>query len=217
MKDRLVVIARYKEDLDWLKDLNNPFMVYNKGPEWPYEITRKDIPNKGREPETYLRAIIENYSSLDQYKYMVFLQGNPFDHCDELYEKINSFDDENNISFLCKDFGCFEIENLFYLDQYPIQLIECLLCGNILTQSGANKCLFLLGFLGIELQKCKSFYACGAQYIVPTKFILNKPVEWWMHVYRVYDCYINFNIGDPALLFEFIWPLIWAHKSKIKE
>ena len=57
MKDRLAVIARYKEDLDWLKDLSNPFMVYNKGPEWPYEITRKDIPNKGREAETYFRSI----------------------------------------------------------------------------------------------------------------------------------------------------------------
>ena len=63
------VIAKYKEDISWLKDLKCKYVVYDKS---------KDIPNIGREAETYLRYIIERYDSLPEY--VLFLQGYPFDH-----------------------------------------------------------------------------------------------------------------------------------------
>jgi hypothetical protein len=217
MKDRLAVIARYKEDLDWLKDLNNPFMVYNKGPEWPYEITRKDIPNKGREAETYFRSIIENYSTLSQYKYMVFLQGNPFEHCHDLFEKINTYDDENNIGYLSESNGVVELSKILYLKEFSVSLIECLLKQNYSAQSGAVKSLLFLNFIGIEVESCEWSFACGAQYIVPTKMILNKSVEWWMHVYRVFECYKSLGSDDFAYILEFTWPMIWNFSDNKKE
>lgn len=217
MKDRLAVIARYKEDLDWLKDFNNPFMVYNKGPEWPYEIARKDIPNKGREAETYFRSIIENYSTLSQYKYMVFLQGNPFEHCHDLFEKINTYDDENNIRYLSESNGFMELDKILYLKDFSVSLIECLLKQNYSVQSGAVKSLLFLNFIGIEVKSCEWSYACGAQYIVPTKMILNKSVEWWMHVYRVFECYKSLGSDDFAYILEFTWPMIWNFSDNKKE
>ena len=46
-KDNYVaVIAKYKEDISWLTDLKCKYIVYDKS---------KDIPNIGREAETYLR------------------------------------------------------------------------------------------------------------------------------------------------------------------
>lgn len=217
MKDRLAVIARYKEDLDWLKDFNNPFMVYNKGPEWPYEIARKDIPNKGREAETYFRSIIENYSTLSQYKYMVFLQGNPFEHCHDLFEKINTYDDENNIRYLSESNGFMELDKILYLKDFSVSLIECLLKQNYSVQSGAVKSLLFLNFIGIEVKSCEWSYACGAQYIVPTKMILNKSLEWWMHVYRVFECYKSLGSDDFAYILEFTWPMIWNFSDNKKE
>ena len=64
-----VVIAKYKESISWANQLKYPYIVYDKS---------KDIPNVGREAETYLRYIIANYDNLPEY--VVFLQGNPFDH-----------------------------------------------------------------------------------------------------------------------------------------
>ena len=217
MKDRLAVIARYKEDLDWLKDLNNPFMVYNKGPEWPYEIARKDIPNKGREPETYIRSIIENYSTLHQYKYIIFLQGDPFEHCNDLFKKINTYDDENNFGNLSESDGFVELSNILHLRDFSVSMIECLLKQNYLNQSGAVKSLLFLDFIGIKVHSCNINYACGAQYIVPTSMILNKSVEWWMHVYRVFECYKSLGSDDFAYILEFTWPMIWSFSCNKKE
>ena len=67
-----ICIAKYKEDISWCKNLNHPYTVYDKS---------KDIPNLGREAETYLRYIVENYTKLPNY--VVFIQGMPTDHLSE--------------------------------------------------------------------------------------------------------------------------------------
>lgn len=63
------IIARYNEDVSWVKG--------------KHFIVQKDIhlPNKGRETSSYLWWIIENYDNLPAT--MHFLQANPFDHVDE--------------------------------------------------------------------------------------------------------------------------------------
>lgn len=53
MSEKLVVIARYDEDLDWVKNLKECVLIYNKGNDFPYDFPRIDVPNKGREAETY--------------------------------------------------------------------------------------------------------------------------------------------------------------------
>lgn len=217
MKDRLVVVARYDENLEWLMDLDNPFMVYNKGSEWPFNIVRKDVPNKGREAETYLRSIIENYSKLDQFKYMVFLQGNPFDHCYDVYNKINSHDDENTFGYIAESNGHVKLDNILYLRDHSVSLINCLLNQSYENQSGAIKLLILLNFINIKMQSCQWSYACGAQYIVPTKMLLNKSIDWWMHFYRVFECYSTSGPNDFAYILELIWPIIWDFSENLKE
>ena len=69
----VIVVAKYKEDISWVNMLRYPYIVYDKS---------KDIPNVGREAETYLRYIIANYETLPDY--VVLLQGNPFDHLSKL-------------------------------------------------------------------------------------------------------------------------------------
>jgi tetratricopeptide (TPR) repeat protein len=83
------VIARYQEDIDWTKDLKGDVIVYNKGSD-DLNIPYIKSENIGRESETYCRFIVEWYEHLSNYDSVVFLQGNPFDHCNPLFDKINS-------------------------------------------------------------------------------------------------------------------------------
>ncbi|MBI9111182.1 DUF3431 domain-containing protein [Maridesulfovibrio ferrireducens] len=73
------VVARYSEDLEWVKDLHCFATVYNKG-ETVVEGA-VSLPNIGREAHTYLTHIVRNYSDLPEFT--VFLQGAPFFHMEE--------------------------------------------------------------------------------------------------------------------------------------
>lgn len=81
--DILAVVARYREDLSWLRALGLPCVVYNKGPELdpallPPGARVETLPNVGREGHTYLTHILSGYGSLP--RHTVFLQGDPFAH-----------------------------------------------------------------------------------------------------------------------------------------
>ena len=94
----MLVVARYKEDLGWLNNINIPKTVYNKGPDHIPDSIK--LENRGREAETYLRYIIDNYDTMPQRVF--FTQGNPFDHCprflDDITHEFQSPDTWNVIS-----------------------------------------------------------------------------------------------------------------------
>ena len=80
-----VVVARYAEDIDWITDLPAAFdvILYNKGQPVTSEAVRRranviDLPNAGRESDTFLRHMLNKREFSDGYT--VFLQGNPFEH-----------------------------------------------------------------------------------------------------------------------------------------
>lgn len=78
-----LVVARYREDLSWLRELGLPAQVYNKGPELdpaalPPGVAVQALPNTGREAHTYLTHIVRHYDALPEWT--AFLQGNPFAH-----------------------------------------------------------------------------------------------------------------------------------------
>jgi hypothetical protein len=73
----MLIIARYNEDISWTKNLTVPFIIYNKG---AYIKNAISLPNKGKESDTYLRHIIDNYDTLEGT--LFFIQGNPFDHAE---------------------------------------------------------------------------------------------------------------------------------------
>lgn len=83
-----LVIARYREDLSWLRELGLPATVYNKGPalepdsllpDAPPSSTRViPLPNIGREAHTFFTHIINEYEALPEWT--VFMQGDPFAH-----------------------------------------------------------------------------------------------------------------------------------------
>lgn len=77
MSSRLrVVVAKYNEPHHWIDECRAkgvPFVIYDKSDQ-PMEGSIR-VPNEGREAETLLRYIIENYDDLPDAT--VFLQGDP--------------------------------------------------------------------------------------------------------------------------------------------
>lgn len=90
--DKCLIIARYNEDLDWLKEFKDfKIIVYNKGDELPenplYEII--NLENKGRESHTWLHHIVKNYNNLNEIS--IFLQGNVDDLNCMAYKNPNDY------------------------------------------------------------------------------------------------------------------------------
>jgi hypothetical protein len=63
-------------------------VVFNKNREEDH-LFQFNLPNFGRETDTFFRYIINEYDDLPDY--VVFLQGNPFDHCPSAVDRINGF------------------------------------------------------------------------------------------------------------------------------
>lgn len=89
-----IVIARYNENIEWIRNLDPSFniIIYNKGaPLQLYNmknVTVINVPNKGRESETYLRYIYDRYENLPDAT--IFVQGDPFDHCNDIFAFLNA-------------------------------------------------------------------------------------------------------------------------------
>jgi hypothetical protein len=84
----IVVICHYRENLNWLKDLKHPYIVYNKNPNNNH-LFENNLPNVGFDTVVYLKYIIDNYNNLPDY--ICFSQDNPFYHCSTIIDKINNF------------------------------------------------------------------------------------------------------------------------------
>ena len=183
----VAVICRYNEDLEWSRELPIPRVIYNKGEALNDECYAIDIENVGRESEAFLRFIIDNYNDLPQR--MVFLQGDPDTHFRGLMkflEKPNKY----GVCFL-SDFNpvCDAIGRPHHFEELPLKQI--------------------LKELGMSDVNDMFHFAAGAQYLVPRKYILNKPWSWWTNAYDVHN---NHKTGPWA--YERLWPLIWEHEAK---
>jgi hypothetical protein len=85
-KNSTLVIARYKEDLEWITEVpdNYHVVVYNKGPlvDSLSVLRRADEiierVNVGRESETYFHHMLTSDESASEWT--VFCQGDPFEH-----------------------------------------------------------------------------------------------------------------------------------------
>jgi len=98
------IVARYKEDINWTRYLPGKVIIYNKGREDLIldnsrgNITIIKLENIGREGNTYLRHIIDNYDTLSSR--VTFLQGDPFPHSPDILSLICMSKDFENIQSL---------------------------------------------------------------------------------------------------------------------
>lgn len=99
--DVCLVVARYLENIDWVRAYNDIAIIYNKGNPATLPTTMKrvvQLHNIGREGHTYLYHIIHNYDALT--KYCIFLQGYPFQHNSTILIGIDNYEKGDSVQAL---------------------------------------------------------------------------------------------------------------------
>lgn len=227
--NKITVIARYNEDVAWAEKLKTDIIVYNKGEHLACKFNVANIPNIGRETETYIRSILDFYHILDQYEYICFLQANPFDHSDQPVNIINNYD-VDSICFIANAVVELKLPNINMFFGKNDFLIRKLFDENfkpsaIYTKDNITEESFLRGeeflntinfanLLNLDLNISRISYAAGAQYIVPVRFIKQKSYNWWFELFDLIHSWQQMlPAKDIGAHFERIWPLIFTHKS----
>jgi hypothetical protein len=173
-----IVIAKYNENMDWLVKMDQQHIrIYNKGTCTLKNENVKNRENIGREAETYLYHIIENYNNLPDY--LILIQGNPFDHM----KNITPDTFQNKINEKIKNVH--DIEGLFsdYISEshykYP----------GIKTKEYYN---FLFGENTLPPE---SVFSPGCQYIIPRENILSRPLEFYknFHYMTLHNTFTTAN------------------------
>jgi hypothetical protein len=176
-----LVIAKYKENTDWISDLGYSYTLYNKGPVND-ALHSINVPNVGRESETYLRYIVDNYNGLPDT--LVFLQGNPFPHCRDLKQQILNYKKEPYY-FLGNEL-IFDYEN--GQPHHPgLNIAE------------------IAKLLGIYTDEKKYYFVPGAQFIVTAATLRSRSLSWWKNAYEVHT-----KFHSSPWVYERLWGDIFA-------
>lgn len=186
-----LVVAKYNEDMNWLNFMEpSSIIIYDKGstpiPDKIDEINIYKRLNLGRESETYLFHIINNYYNLPEY--LIFVQGNPFDHMNDIsshnfQEKINNLLKSMNDT----NVSCLPLFTNWYTEHhYKYQFI--------------HSPKYFMFFFTDPLPP-QSVFSIGAQYIVSKSQILSKPIEFYKKIHRMLlangNCSSNYAHYEP--------------------
>lgn len=176
-----IVVAKYKEDISWINELQENLQkdflvqcfIYDKSQDNNHQNNYIKLPNVGREAHTYLEYIKNNYSQLPNY--IVFLQGNPFDH------------GIPNVNYIV--FNIIQgIKNQILFDK--ISKNNWLVDDNSGYPSYKASDNFDISAPFKEVFDTPScpenyFYTSGAQFIVNSKCILNRPIYFWEKLHKM--------------------------------
>lgn len=179
-----IVVARYNENIDWFKKYKN-VIVYNKGES--LDIPFIKLNNVGREGHTFLYHIINNYNNLSNWT--VFVQGNPFDHCPNFYEKLDNLHETINNLELSNDIHDFNFmgNNFNFLSDtiYYSNISECPYHNNIPLKNVYNY------IFNTNEEDRPIIFSPGAQFYVSKKLILTKPKIYYEKILKLLDHDIN--------------------------
>ena len=172
----IIIVARYNENVEWVKQFAS-VLIYNKGLELNGFTNVINTENVGREGHTYYKYICDNYDKLEDY--MIFLQGNPFDHSPNIISNINKYIDQLNNKTIDVDFT---------------YLSEKILSSNLIN------CPFHLNLPLIETyekifdekkQELKYYFGTGAQFIVSKTQILKRPKSFYEKIVQMLEYSVN--------------------------
>ena len=203
-----IIVSRYNEDLSWLIPFKDIAIVYNKGP-FHHTLNNFNVinlPNFGRESNTYLNYIIENYNNLADYN--IFFQGKISDHSPlyiEDYFKENEFNgyiryiDINILKKPIKHFGKWK-------DQRN---------NNNMRLSNLTVYDWLEKFVELKIDHYSDVgVVWGANFSVSKKIIQDKPIEFYKYLLRFVNYHYNPEEGH---FFERSWNLILNNKINLKK
>lgn len=192
-----LVVAKFKEDVNWVFNSQLPYTIYNKDPDCN-DQRFINLPNTGREAHTYLHYIVNNYYHLPDYVF--FSEGNCLSNrllgvnesVESLYNDIKSFKGYPRV----KPMGVKVIETV---DREPETYTVNKNVVNIYKQ------LF-------NTEKTKFIFYIGGQLIVPRSRIKFHSYNFYKHIYdNISDIR---GLGYCAWTLERLWPYIYDGKTR---
>jgi hypothetical protein len=180
VKNKLWIISRYKEDLDWLTDYTMNYVVYNKGDSIDHS-NYYNTENIGGNQRDICHYIYSNYDNLPEL--MVFVQGYPFDHCSkEVFDKLINNKFFTPLEYYGKtpanaweqrdEFDGFkELNNSWYIEAHNSSKNQT--CRYSSFDEFMNK--YFENYVHIDYIR----FSPGSQYIVEKQQALQYPNKFW--------------------------------------
>ena len=170
-----IIVSRYNEDVSWTKQFPNVTII-NKGNKLYDDYNQIFYKNVGREAHSYYQYIYDNYDSLDDY--IVFLQGNPFDHSPHIIKALEAYihtERHHDITFA-------------YLSElYRETTLQKEKSLGMYIKNIDKTYEHLFGFIKeTPIVKC-----WGAQFIVSKKYILTKSKLFYKKIIELLNTSIN--------------------------
>ena len=169
----LIVVAAWQENTDWTLELPSG---------WKPWVLLKDVdfPNEGREASTFLHAMQILYNNPP--KLVAFVQGNPFDHCPDLFDRLQR---------PCAEFTWLPEAN-HGSDQHGSPNHTGLPVGDLCEAWTGSR------FDGHVM------FAAGGQFMLPGKLLKKNPVD----VYQTME--ESVKMGEHAWVAERLWERVLA-------
>lgn len=199
-----LIIARYKEDITWLDKINDSWlpMVVQKGT----EEQEGDIPNRGREPTSFLYAILKHYDNIEPNDVLAFVQGDPFPHTTNFIDNLNGLNSVEGFSPIAggppvvvtwKATGHKEVFKEPFISDGQ---------GNP-HHPGVPVGEWYTKWMGKEFPNGGVAFYPGGQFIVPGSLVTAKPRSFWQ---QIYDDTMAENDATPYVL-ERLWFSLFTH------
>jgi len=188
-----VVVARYEEDISWVRKLSLTVFVYNKGDnetglESEYSVMR--LPNVGHESHTFVHHIVEHYDNLPEK--LVLLQGDPFDHCAGLLSILSEVDSKNVLTPLSQNWKRESLAMEYNWEGFTPMLREMAAQLDLFPEAVIN-------------------YGAGAQYIVQRSDILKRPKAYYQ---MLIERLAREKHPLEGWVLERLWPYVFGATNK---
>lgn len=193
-----LVVARYNEDLNWLRRVPKPIRVtvYDKSGTEPVYPGATPLPNVGREAHTYLHHIVSRYDSLSDWT--IFCQGKPFDHAYDFHHRLRAMVADPTAIGLFQWLG-----HIIDTDDERGQRLFVTwsknAAGRGLNLAGFHQALF--GTAGPALYP----FVLGAQFVVHRDVIRQRPRAFYEHALAV-----SVTFPDAAHGYERTWDRVFG-------
>jgi hypothetical protein len=159
--------------MEWTKQFSN-VKIYNKGNKIGNDYNEFFLDNVGREGHTYYKYICDNYDKLEDY--IIFLQGNPFDHSPNIISNLHEYINNNDLNI---DFK-FLSENILNSN-----LSGCKHHRGLPLKEVYEK------LFNERKENMEFIFGAGAQFIVSKKNILKRPKSFYLKIVEILQNDIN--------------------------
>ena len=208
-----LVVSRFKENVEWVHNYTNEYVIYNKGEYLPDNFKQLKRPNFGGNQYDICQFIYENYYNLPDL--IAFCQGNPFDHC--TIEDFNQFIyNEYYTNLFSVHVGInypsgfiIESNNNFYIYAYDV-------CPSVTTCKVSSFDEFANSiFKNYKTNHLLSFPP-GSQFIVEKERCLFYSKKFWKNLMEFINTDVGVNGGREAHVLERAMQLIFETRFKEK-